>query len=43
MQLYTSSNKAEYEALIASLSIAKELGVERLRVLSDLQLVLNPI
>ena len=36
-----TNNGAEYEALIARLRIAKELGVDRLQVHSDSQLVVD--
>ncbi|XP_038971607.1 uncharacterized protein Mb2253c-like [Phoenix dactylifera] len=38
-----SNNVAEYEALIAGLKLAWELGVKNLRVFSDFQLVVNQI
>ena len=38
-----SNNEAEYEALIAGLQRAKELGVENLNIRSDSQLVVNQI
>ncbi|XP_038973024.1 uncharacterized protein Mb2253c-like [Phoenix dactylifera] len=38
-----SNNAAEYEALIAGLKLAKELGVRNLRAFSDSQLVVNQI
>lgn len=34
-----SKNKAEYEALIAGLKLAKEVGVDNLEIFLDLQLV----
>ena len=36
-----TNNKAEYEAMIAGLSLAKEMGVQRLTVYSDSQPVIN--
>ena len=37
----TSNNQAEYEALVASLKLAKELGVSRLIIKGDSQLVIG--
>lgn len=39
----TSNNQAEYEALIAGLSLAKEVGAKQLKVCSDSQLVTNQV
>ncbi|XP_024164073.1 uncharacterized protein LOC112171063 [Rosa chinensis] len=38
-----SNNAAEYEALIAGLQIAQELGVQHLSIFSDSQLVVNQV
>ncbi|XP_024171606.1 uncharacterized protein LOC112177557 [Rosa chinensis] len=38
-----SNNVAEYEALIAGIQLAKELGVTRLTIFSDSQLVVNQV
>ncbi|XP_038973752.1 uncharacterized protein LOC120105406 [Phoenix dactylifera] len=38
-----SSNSGEYEALVAGLKLARELGVKDLRAFSDSQLVVNQI
>ena len=38
-----SNNKAEYEALITGLGLAKELQVRNLRIYSDSQLVVNQV
>ncbi|KAL5583444.1 hypothetical protein UlMin_015886 [Ulmus minor] len=38
-----TNNEAEYEALIAGLSLAREMGVEQIKILSDSQLVVNQI
>ena len=38
-----TNNGAEYEALIAGLKIAKELGVDRLQLHSDSQLVVGQV
>ncbi|XP_040362150.1 uncharacterized protein K02A2.6-like [Rosa chinensis] len=38
-----SNNAAEYEALIAGLQIARELGVQHLSIFSDSQLVVNQV
>ena len=40
-EFFVINNKAEYEALIAGLRIAKELEVNRLQVYSDSQLVVG--
>ncbi|KAM1978246.1 hypothetical protein ACFX16_014955 [Malus domestica] len=37
----TSNNEAEYEALLAGLHLAKHLGVKRIDIFSDSQLVVN--
>ncbi|XP_057803551.1 uncharacterized protein LOC131018872 [Salvia miltiorrhiza] len=36
-----TNNEAEYEAMIAGLGLAKEIGVKRINVFSDSQLVVN--
>ncbi|KAM2144795.1 hypothetical protein ACFX1R_048431 [Malus domestica] len=38
-----SNNEAEYEALLASLCLAKHLGVKRIDIFSDSQLVVNQV
>ncbi|KAM1328988.1 hypothetical protein ACFX2F_013197 [Malus domestica] len=38
-----SNNEAEYEALLASLRLAKHLGVKRIDIFSDSQLVVNQV
>ncbi|XP_077217816.1 uncharacterized protein LOC143852302 [Tasmannia lanceolata] len=38
-----SNNEAEYEALLAGLSLATELGAKKLKVYSDSQLVINQV
>ncbi|XP_073103279.1 uncharacterized protein [Elaeis guineensis] len=38
-----SNNQAEYEALVAGLRLALELGVDRLKVFSDSQLIVGQI
>ncbi|XP_061366044.1 uncharacterized protein LOC133309297 [Gastrolobium bilobum] len=43
MSFETSNNQAEYEALIAGLQQAKELGARRLQVYSDSQLVTSQV
>ena len=40
---HASNNQAEYEALLAGLRIAKDLGVRQLRAFSDSQLVVNQV
>ncbi|XP_072078058.1 uncharacterized protein [Arachis hypogaea] len=39
----TSNNQVEYEALLAGLKLAKEVGAERLMVFSDLQVITSQI
>ena len=39
----TSNNEAEYEAVVAGLRLEKILGVRQVKVLSDLQLVVNQV
>ncbi|XP_072062050.1 uncharacterized protein [Arachis hypogaea] len=39
----TSNNQAEYEALLASLKLAKEVEVEKVVVFSDLQVIISQI
>ena len=36
-----TNNEAEYEAMIAGLNLAKEIGMQRLTICSDSQLVIN--
>ncbi|XP_022156792.1 uncharacterized protein LOC111023626 [Momordica charantia] len=38
-----SNNEAEYEALINGLKVARGMGVRRLLILSDSQLIVNPV
>lgn len=38
-----STNEVEYEALIAGLTIAKEMGVQHLKAYSDSQLVIGHV
>ncbi|KAM1985525.1 hypothetical protein ACFX16_013686 [Malus domestica] len=38
-----SNNEAEYEALLAGLHLAKHLGVKRIDIFSDSQLVVNQV
>ena len=38
-----SNNQAEYEALLASLRVVKELGIDSLRVFSDSQLIVGQV
>ena len=38
-----SNNEAEYEALIAGLNLARELGVEAIEVFSDSMLIVNQV
>ena len=43
LQFPTSNNEAEYEALIAGLRLAKEMGLEQVKIYSDSQLVVNQV
>jgi ribonuclease HI len=43
LQYPTTNNEAEYEALLTSLRIAKELGATRLRIRSDSQLIVGQV
>ena len=36
-----ANNETEYEALIAGLGLAKEMGIKQIKILSDSQLVVN--
>lgn len=38
-----SNNKVEYEAMVVGLRLGKSLGVRRLKVISDSQLVVNQV
>ena len=38
-----SNNEAKYEALIASLDLTRELGVDAIKVFSDLMLIINQV
>lgn len=38
-----SNNEVEYEVLIASLDLARELGVEDIEVFSDSTLIVNQV
>ncbi|XP_057791071.1 uncharacterized protein LOC131008197 [Salvia miltiorrhiza] len=40
-QFKATNNEAEYEAMLAGLGLAKEMGVKRINVFSDSQLVVN--
>ena len=40
---HTSNNKAEYEALLAGLRLAKQMGAEAVAVLTDSRLAANQI
>ena len=35
LKFHASNNKAEYEALISEIGLAKELGIQRLKVMCD--------
>ena len=43
LQFPATNNEAEYEALIAGLCLAKEMGLQQLKVYSDSQLVVNQV
>uniref|UniRef100_A0A2N9F5Z7 Uncharacterized protein n=1 Tax=Fagus sylvatica TaxID=28930 RepID=A0A2N9F5Z7_FAGSY len=43
LQYPTTNNEAEYEALLTGLRIAKELGVNRLKIRSDSQLIVGQV
>ena len=43
LQFPASNNKAEYEALIVGLRLAREMGLQQVRVYSDSQLVVNQV
>ena len=38
-----TNNEAEYEALIAGLNLAKDMGIKKLDIRSDSQLVVNQL
>ena len=42
-QFKTSNKAAEYEALISGLQLARDIGVKRVEVFSDSQLVVNQV
>ena len=43
LEFPASNNEAEYEALIARLRLAKEMGVELVKIYNDSQLVVNQV
>ena len=43
LEFLTFNNEAEYEALLAGLCLAKEIRVEKLKIYSDSQLVVNQV
>ena len=43
MEFTATNNQAEYEALIAGLELAKVVKVDRVKVLTDSQLVANHV
>ena len=43
LEFLASNNEAEYEALIVGLRLAKEMGIEQVKVYSDSQLVINQV
>ena len=42
-EFFTSNNEAEYEALVIRSRMAKELGIQHLRVHSDSQLIIGQV
>ena len=36
-----TNNEAEYEALMAGLGLAKDMGIKQIKILSDSQLIVN--
>ena len=43
LEFLASKNKAEYEALIAGLRLAREMGIKQVKVYSDSQMVINQV
>ena len=43
LQFPASNNEAEYKALITGLRLAREMGLQQVRVYSDSQLVVNQV
>ena len=43
LQFLASNNEAEYEVLIAELFLAKEMGLEQVKIYSDSQLIINQV
>ena len=43
LQFSTTNNEAEYEALVTGLCLAREMGLQQLRVYSDSQLVVSQV
>ncbi|XP_004308476.1 PREDICTED: uncharacterized protein LOC101307062 [Fragaria vesca subsp. vesca] len=43
MHIHASNNAAEYEALIGGLQLSRDIGVDRVEVFSDSQLVVNQV
>ena len=43
LQFLATNNETEYEALIAGLHLAREMGLQQLRIYSDSQLVVNQV
>ena len=41
LQLLTTNNTAEYEALILDMKVAKDLGVEQLAIFGNVELVMQ--
>jgi ribonuclease HI len=43
LNFVTTNNEAEYEAVLAGLSIAREMGAKNVEVRSDSQVVVNHV
>ena len=43
LEFSTSNNEAEYETLIVRLRLAKEIGIEQVKIYNDFQLVVNQV
>ena len=43
LEFPASNNEANYEAMIAGLRLAREMGIEKIKVYSDSQLVVNQV
>ena len=43
LRFLCSNNEAEYEALLVGLKVAKRLGIKKLKVFSDFELVIKQV